>query len=90
MKSTKRGAMVGTFDAKTNFSKLLDRVKRGEVITITNHGEPVAQLGPVRETGPTPGARFLASVRRVQESLLERGESFTQEEVEQWIEEGRP
>ena len=35
---------VGTADAKAHFSELLDRVERGEEITITRHGEPVARL----------------------------------------------
>ena len=37
---------VGAFEAKTHFSQLLDKVARGESITITRHGEPVAQLVP--------------------------------------------
>ena len=37
---------VGAFEAKTHFSQLLDKVANGETITITRHGEPVAQLIP--------------------------------------------
>jgi prevent-host-death family protein len=37
---------VGAFDAKTHFSRLLARVARGESITITRHGAPVARLVP--------------------------------------------
>ena len=39
---------VGAFEAKTHFSQLLDQVANGESITITRHGEPVAQLVPAR------------------------------------------
>lgn len=39
---------VGAFEAKTHLSKLLDQVANGETITITRHGEPVAQLIPAR------------------------------------------
>ena len=35
---------VGAFEAKTKLSELLDRVERGEEITITRHGKPVARL----------------------------------------------
>ncbi|BAC89621.1 type II toxin-antitoxin system Phd/YefM family antitoxin [Gloeobacter violaceus] len=35
---------VGAFEAKTHLSALLDRVERGEVVVITRHGKPVAQL----------------------------------------------
>jgi len=38
---------VGAFDAKTHLSALLDRVARGERITITRHGVPAAMLVPV-------------------------------------------
>lgn len=38
---------VGSFEAKTLLPALLDRVAKGERITITKHGKPVAQLVPV-------------------------------------------
>lgn len=41
---------IGAFDAKTHLSELLDRVARGERITITRHGVPAALLIPVEET----------------------------------------
>jgi prevent-host-death family protein len=43
---------VGAFEAKTHLSELLDRVERGEKITITRHGVPAAMLVPVTETKP--------------------------------------
>jgi len=41
---------VNIHEAKTNFSKLLQRVALGEEITIAKAGIPVARLVPVRET----------------------------------------
>jgi prevent-host-death family protein len=38
---------VGTFEAKTRLSTLLEQVGRGEEITITKRGKPVARLVPV-------------------------------------------
>ena len=38
---------IGAYEAKTHLSKLLDRVARGESLTITRHGKPVARLVPV-------------------------------------------
>src|ERR1700690_1024643 len=38
---------VGAFEAKTHLAELLDRVGRGETITITRHGVPAARLVPV-------------------------------------------
>jgi prevent-host-death family protein len=37
---------VGAYEAKTHLSQLLDRVMKGERITITKHGVPVAVLEP--------------------------------------------
>ncbi|HEX5368948.1 MAG TPA: type II toxin-antitoxin system prevent-host-death family antitoxin [Dehalococcoidia bacterium] len=39
---------VGVYEAKTQLPRLLDSVEKGEVITITRHGKPVARLVPVR------------------------------------------
>jgi prevent-host-death family protein len=36
-------------EAKTNFSKLLDRVLEGEEVLITRNGLPVAELVPARK-----------------------------------------
>jgi prevent-host-death family protein len=38
---------VGTFEAKTHLSALLEQVERGEEFTITRHGKAVARLVPV-------------------------------------------
>ena len=37
---------VGSYEAKTHLPRLLDDVARGETITITKNGKPVAQLIP--------------------------------------------
>jgi len=37
---------VGTFEAKTHFSRLLDEVEAGHRIIITRHGKPVAEISP--------------------------------------------
>lgn len=39
-------SFVGSFEAKTHLSALLERVEKGERITITRHGVPVAMLVP--------------------------------------------
>ena len=40
---------IGAFEAKTHLAALLDRVAKGEKITITRHGIPAAVLAPVTE-----------------------------------------
>ncbi len=37
---------VGAFEAKTHLSELLDAASRGETISITRRGKPVARLVP--------------------------------------------
>ncbi len=46
------GTSVGAFEAKTHLSELLNRVEKGEEVTITKHGRPVARLVPATETEP--------------------------------------
>ena len=52
---------VNVHEAKTHFSKLLQRVQSGERIIIAKAGKPVAELGPLpkararREPGPYRG-----------------------------------
>ncbi len=43
---------VNTYEAKTQFSRLLRRVAAGEEITIANRGVPVARLVPVSTKKP--------------------------------------
>jgi len=43
---------VGAYEAKTHLPALLERVARGERITITKHGRPIARLVPIERTGP--------------------------------------
>jgi prevent-host-death family protein len=42
---------VGMHDAKTNLSKLVERVEGGEEIVITRRGEPAVRLVPERRGG---------------------------------------
>ncbi len=39
-------ARVGVRELRQNLSIYLDRVKAGETLEVTEHGQPVAQLGP--------------------------------------------
>lgn len=38
--------IIGAFEAKTHFSRLLEQVEKGQQIVITRHGQPVARLIP--------------------------------------------
>lgn len=55
---------VGAYEAKTHFSQLLDEVARGETLTITRHGVPVATLTPLAAAGKLDPAHAVAELRR--------------------------
>ena len=74
---------VGAYEAKTHLPALLERVSRGEEITITKHGKAVARLVPV--TGANVERRHAAIDR-----LKEFGKGRTLDvPIKQLIEEGR-
>jgi prevent-host-death family protein len=68
---------VGTFEAKTHLTRLLERVAKGERIVITNRGKAVAMLVPPgvseRADAAKVGRAMLAYRDRVQRRL---GASF--------------
>ena len=76
---------VGSYEAKTHLPSLLDRVAKGEQITITRHGVPVAMLIPVPSGAPR------RDPRAVVEELLEFRERHTLDglSIREMIEEGR-
>ncbi|MBM3596882.1 MAG: type II toxin-antitoxin system prevent-host-death family antitoxin [Alphaproteobacteria bacterium] len=53
-------AEIGAFEAKTQFSRLLARVARGETITITRRGKVVALLTPAHPSHDVEAARRTA------------------------------
>lgn len=78
---------VGLYDAKTNFSRLIDEVAAGETITITRHGVPVAIIVPVN--APKPGDVVRAYNEWVEYRRANRitlGDDLT---IRELIEEGR-
>ena len=42
---------VNVHDAKTHFSRLLERAQEGEEFVIAKAGKPVARLGPLKQQG---------------------------------------
>jgi prevent-host-death family protein len=54
---------IGAFEAKTHLSSLLDRAERGERITITKRGRPVAMLVPVEHRGTAAPSHVVSAMR---------------------------
>lgn len=75
---------VGTYEAKTHLAALLDRVERGEEITITRHGRPVARLVPVTAAGRSDLDAVFEEMDR-----LRRGNRLDGLSLRELIEEGR-
>ena len=65
---------IGAYEAKTHLPRLLDRVVRGESLTITRHGKPVARLVPVagdRERAREAAARIIERRKHLKRVPLE-------------------
>jgi prevent-host-death family protein len=75
---------VGVYEAKTRLSTLLDRVAKGEKITITRHGVPVAVLGPPPNTEKPDVRRAVEELKR-----FRKGRSLGGVTIRELIEEGR-
>jgi prevent-host-death family protein len=76
---------IGAFEAKTHLAELLDRVARGEKITITRHGVPAALLVPVDEKEARMTHREIVEGMRALRKKVKRSKMS----VREMIEEGR-
>ena len=76
-------AFVGAFDAKTHLADLLDRVSRGEKITITRHGVPAAMLVPIEETRPRMTHKEIVEGMRKLRRRIKAGKLSVREMVEE-------
>ena len=75
---------VGAYEAKTHLPELLRRVEKGERITITKHGHPVAELVPASDERRR---RVAESIAKLQE--FSKGHKLDGMTIRQLIEEGR-
>ncbi|MDY6909371.1 MAG: type II toxin-antitoxin system prevent-host-death family antitoxin [Thermodesulfobacteriota bacterium] len=75
---------VGTFEAKTHLTKLLERVAKGERITITKRGVPVAILQPADPSKRIPVRGVIDQLKQFRQDHRLDGLS-----IRDMIEEGR-
>jgi len=75
---------VGAYEAKTHLPKLLERVRKGDRITITKHGIPVAILQPFEPDRRIDVRSVIMEIRKFREKNKLSGLS-----IREMIEEGR-
>jgi prevent-host-death family protein len=75
---------VGAYEAKTHLPRLLERVFKGERITITKHGVPVAVLQPPDPAKKVDTRSVILEMRKFRDKHSLGGIS-----IREMIEEGR-
>lgn len=82
---------VGSFEAKTHLSGLLDEVARGESVVITKRGRPVARLVPIEPAAGDPQAARVAAMRAARDAFRRAwtGPPMTVEDILSARDEGR-
>jgi prevent-host-death family protein len=75
---------VGAYEAKTHLPQLLERVAKGERITITKHGVPVATLQPTDSSKKAPVRDIIDQLKR-----FRTGHRLDGITIREMIEEGR-
>jgi prevent-host-death family protein len=77
--------MIGTFEAKTHFSQIIEKVEQGQDYMVTKRGKPVAKIIPFNQKTESlaEGIRQLAEYRK----FWKGDEPFN---IREAIEEGRP
>lgn len=75
---------LGAYEAKTNLSRLLDEVERGESFAITKHGRTVAYLVPPVSAGAISIPEAIVGLRKFRAAHPMKGLTFRR-----LIEEGR-
>lgn len=74
---------IGAYEAKTHFSSLLQRVRRGERFYISHHGVRLAVLAPVAPEKSEPLAQVIEQIKTF------RREHSAGVSIKELIEEGR-
>lgn len=75
---------VGVYDAKTRLPSLLEKVRKGQQVTITKHGVPIALIVPYRVSASPSIDETIAKIKK-----LRKGVSLGGQTVRQAMEKGR-
>ena len=80
---------VGSYEAKTHLPRLLSQVEKGESITITKHGRPVAVLSPAPQSPERDVNAIIADFRAYSKEHARTHGSLSAGEIREMTEEGR-
>ena len=64
---------VGTFEAKTHLSALLEKVSQGQEVLITKRGEPIARLVPAQRSDRTQVAATIDTLLEFRKGMKLNG-----------------
>lgn len=81
---------VGSYEAKTHLPRLLSQVEKGEAITITKRGKPIAVLSPARETPARDVRAVIEDFRAYNRKRSSTVSPLSIAEIKEMTEEGRP
>ena len=73
-------ATVNVYDAKTQLSKLINRVEHGEEITLARNGRPVARLVPLEGRRPDRVPGLLAG----QIAMADDFDELSEQDARDW------
>ena len=74
---------VGSYDAKTKLPELLRKVSEGESFTITNRGQPVADLVPSKSNSKLKAKQAIDNI------LKTRRHKISDKKLNEWKLDGR-
>ncbi|OGT45570.1 MAG: hypothetical protein A3E82_00390 [Gammaproteobacteria bacterium RIFCSPHIGHO2_12_FULL_38_11] len=72
---------IGSFDAKTHLSQLLDRVNLGESFAITKYGRVVALLTPAANKPHLAIHEVISGILSLRKKIVKRGIKMSSAEV---------
>ena len=81
---------VGSYEAKTHLPRLLSQVERGETITITRRGKPVAVLSPAQQRPQRDVRTVIEEFRAYSRQRARTRGPLSLREIREITGEGRP
>jgi prevent-host-death family protein len=81
---------VGSYEAKTHLPRLLSQVEKGETITITKRGKPIARIVPADDQPTRDVTSVIREFRAYSQKQARTIGKLSIKEIKEMTEEGRP